>query len=565
MRTRSFITILLCFNLPLLTAQVFEHHEDRSYRNRYSDVVNLGDSVWVVSGNYNVMSSFFSGAYLKGFDTNGMELWNYDTPLDTEYRAYSRIEVLPNGQWVTFGVEQFCCDCSMPFLQMSWHNSEGQLLNQVNFESIEYWLGAGQMRACQSANLLCVVYDQGWPSISYVLATDFTGDSLWTIQLGEVLISHLIAGNSTILAFSDTKLFRMDETGSVLDSIGYAVAPIDACSAFNERPFVMWSDGVYEVLENGTLDLVIPNAMGVSALGLFRGNDRLFVRYDNAILHYDSEFELVMTTPYNDLPNWEYGGIAANHSSFAMVGARHIQSTGSHAYRGAAIHTIDFSGNQLDHFPDLALTNVGFSELNIQEAQGLGGYVYEVTGEISGYFVNEGDVEINSAYVNYLSSSGLCNQAGVRQQYSNLGLAPGDSVVFTISNIFEIMGLSADSQAVSFCVFLSDPSNYYDRNAANDQVCFSHMIYVGVEENELEVLSAYPNPTRDRIRFEFSGESISGQLFVFNQSGTLITDRFLAGAYSVDIDVSDWNAGLYIARVVNDGKASAPIKFAVVK
>lgn len=563
MKTFSLIVILMCFNLTILTAQVFEHHKDRSYRNTYTDVVNLGDSVWVVSGSYNVMSSFVSGAYLKAFNANGTELWNYDTPINTEYRAFNHIEVLPNGQMVTFGVEQQCCDCTMPFLQMHWHTPDGQLLNQVNFESIDYW--SEEMKVCQTENLLGVAFDQGWPSISHVLATDFSGDSLWTTELGEASINQLIAGNSAMLAIGETKLFTIDESGLVMDSIGYAAPPIDACTAFNNRPFVMWSDGVYEVLENGILSLVIPNIMDSSAVELFGGDDRLFVRYANTILHYNSQIELVMTTPYNALPQWEHGGIAHNQSTFAMVGARHIQTPDFHAYRGAAIQTIDLTGNQMEHFPDLAITNAGFSELNIQEAQGQSGNVYTIIGDISGYFVNQGDVEINSAFVNYLSAYGLCNQAGIRQQYSNLGLAPGDSVEFTISNIYEIIGLSADSQAVSFCVFLSDPSNYYDRIAANDQVCFSQMIYVGVEESELKVISAYPNPTRDRIRFEFSAKSISGQLLVFNQTGQLIIDRVLTGSHSVEVDVSDWGIGLYFARLVNNGKVSAPMKFAVVR
>lgn len=558
----SFLSLLMLSQLTPLVAQIFEHHEDLSYRNKYTDVVNLGDSVWVVSGNYNIMSSFFSGAYLKAFDTSGTELWNTGSLGSAEYQSYNELELLPNGNLVAFGVKQECCDCSMPFLQMLWHSSEGELLNQVNFESIDFF--GEEMVVCQTESLLGFAYEQNWPAQSHVLATSSSGDSLWVTELGEVSIKHLISDNGNFVAIGDSVLFRIDETGLVLDSTDYSSPPIDACSAFNHKPFIMWNEGVYEVLENGTLSLVIPNIMDSSAVELFSGDDRLFVRYHDVIMQYNSDFELTMTTPYNALPHWEQGSTASNQSTFAMVGARHIHTPNFHSYRGAAIQTIGISGNQLEHFPDLAISSV-YSTLEVQEADVPSDNVFVVSGDFTGYLVNEGNVDINSAFVNYLSGYALCNRAGNRELVTNMGLAPGDSMLFTISNIQEIVGIAGDSTAIEFCLFLSDPSNYYDRNGENDEVCFTQTIYVGLPKNEFEIVSAYPNPANERIRFEVSKEAKSGQLQVFDHAGKVTIERGFVGVNSLEVSVSSLRSGLYFARIVTDGKASLPIKFAVVR
>jgi len=554
---------LLLISSVVVTAQVFEHYEDRSYRNKYSDVVNVGDSMWVVSASYNMMNSFFSSAYLKSFDLEGNELWSYDAPLNTEVRTFNHLELLSDGKIVAFGTDQFCCDCTSPQLQLSWFSAQGALLNQITFESIPYW--NQKIIAGRSGDLLGVVFQEGWPANHYLMVTDLLGDSLWTTGLGETSINFLISGHDNFWAIGDNTLLGVNENGEIVTSTDYALPPVAACTAFDQRPFILWNDGVYEVNEDGSLQLVIPIPLDSAAIEIFSNQNQLYVRYDDAILHYDEELEMTMLTPYSQLPNWEDGSFSSNNETFARVGARKADPFNMSVYRGGAIQAVAHNGEEMEHYPDLAITSLSIESMNSElllpdDYE----YLYEVTAAVSGYFRNDGDVHINSAFLNYYVMDWICNPGGYRQQYTGLNLAPGDSVSFYFNEVYNIFSLSGDSGQVEFCLMLSDPSNLYDRVPENDKACVSQFVYVGVPEIENEVITAYPNPTSDRIRFDFSLNSHSGELLIFDGRGKVIIRRGFNGLDGLDVDVSNLPAGIYIARVVTAESYSEPVKFSVV-
>ena len=105
---------------------------------------------------------------------------------------------------------------------------------------------------------------------------------------------------------------------------------------------------------------------------------------------------------------------------------------------------------------------------------------------------------------------------------------------------------------------------------ANDYFCLFHSAtmagtitvneVLGVEENELNTINIYPNPTSSIINLVLPKNMQTGQIAVFDILGKQIYSQEFESKENISIDVLSWNVGAYFVNVIS-GKHTQTERF----
>src|SRR5690606_15829839 len=105
---------------------------------------------------------------------------------------------------------------------------------------------------------------------------------------------------------------------------------------------------------------------------------------------------------------------------------------------------------------------------------------------------------------------------------------------------------------------------------ANDYFCLFHSAtmagtitvneVLGVEENQLNTINIYPNPTSSTINLVLPKNMQTGQIAVFDILGKQIYSQEFESKENISIDVLSWNTGAYFVNVIS-GKHTQTERF----
>ena len=142
------------------------------------------------------------------------------------------------------------------------------------------------------------------------------------------------------------------------------------------------------------------------------------------------------------------------------------------------------------------------------------------------------------------------------EHFSDLDLAPGESKWIELNadyvydwwvGYFEY----GDSINVEVCVYTSHPNHLTDLNPENDKHC--KIVYagnLGLNENKLQSLTVYPNPTSGSFTIEMSqfnsAESIN--ISVYDQLGREVYQKQNANSIE-QLDLSEKGKGVYFIKI----------------
>lgn len=84
-------------------------------------------------------------------------------------------------------------------------------------------------------------------------------------------------------------------------------------------------------------------------------------------------------------------------------------------------------------------------------------------------------------------------------------------------------------------------------------------VCTGISDIETSRIAIYPNPVRDMAHLAIPGTLDNGQIDIYNLLGSRVYSQSVRG--EKDIDLSNLDAGLYIARISDSGKVIATRKF----
>ncbi|MFH0866248.1 MAG: GEVED domain-containing protein [Bacteroidota bacterium] len=153
---------------------------------------------------------------------------------------------------------------------------------------------------------------------------------------------------------------------------------------------------------------------------------------------------------------------------------------------------------------------------------------------------NYGSSVLTSVPVRY-----VVNNADSVTEYWTGTLQSGDSADYT----FTVAYLPPTLQFYTLCVKTTD---MYDSIPANNEKCRQYYTNVGIDEiseNSLFLGQNVPNPTNGYTTISYYlPENGEGVFYIMNSIGQKIYSKILkaaAGEHQMEIDISNWNAGIY--------------------
>ncbi|MCX6270173.1 MAG: T9SS type A sorting domain-containing protein [Bacteroidetes bacterium] len=138
-------------------------------------------------------------------------------------------------------------------------------------------------------------------------------------------------------------------------------------------------------------------------------------------------------------------------------------------------------------------------------------------------------------------------QSMVTQAYSGTPLQPGDSVLFTFSNLF----VNSLNQNSDLCVWTSMP---YDANQGNDSICvnITTVIYVGIPDPGLTgSFKIFPNPFSRSATIEFPNPgNLPAFLQISDVTGRVIKEIQPGNTTRVFLERGKLSPGIYLLQLL---------------
>jgi hypothetical protein len=554
-----YILSILIFSIQVSSAQVFEIAEDRGFLNTFNNVIGLNDSTLVVSGNYNLTNSYFSGAYIKAIDHSGNLLWQYLTPLDTEVRYFNSLVLLPNGNLAALGSEQLCCDCTSPFFQIHIFSSDGELLTQQSFEAIEFW--NQNFKTTLAGNIIGASFSD---NALHAFATD--GSALWTYEFGDIEIIHLKSQGNNFLAFGTNGISRIDETGMLTGFFPYNSPPDRILEVDENRTIILAEEVIYELNADLEINTVFFESNTNDIEYWLKSGDFIYIIAAGEIRKLNINYEMEQCTFFDPLPYHNLQSTWCNETFCAFAGFKE-QEAGAYlmfnTFRSAIMYSVGLDNAQVEHYPDIALRHLTLNTFNVVE--GSTPNVYSFSANASGYAVNTGDVTIQNLNLYQYVGQGFCGVFANSNHLNNLNLLPGDSIEFNMEVNRYSEYYPSGNAAITFCIFSSSPGNLSDREVLNDMVCVTQNFGVGIFENSMnQNIGIFPNPAGNQITLQLNISNAVMEYFIVDLSGRTVLSGIIQENTLPEIEVRNLENGSYLLQL-KTGSTAHSGKFIVVR
>ncbi len=276
---------------------------------------------------------------------------------------------------------------------------------------------------------------------------------------------------------------------------------------------------------------------------------------------------------YNIEPVNIVAGIPTTFSNISFGGNEYFWDFGLGNY----LQTNDTSKIQITPYPQIAIDESITTSLVIKNAIGCSDtstktilineprFDLELKSlfaeEINGYYTigveikNSGLIEIQNADL----IMQLLNSSPVKETYIG-SIAPGESHIYIFSSKPSAFTSNQDNNQSYICIEGNGFNSYniLDQNLLNNKVCEN------TEDESLILLPVYPNPSSDivHVNLIISQPTSNVTTEIIDNTGRLISSSsndFELGLNSLDINLSEWNNGIYYLKVT-DGVTTRFVK-----
>ncbi|MEO6903028.1 MAG: T9SS type A sorting domain-containing protein [Bacteroidia bacterium] len=505
-------------------------------------------------------TSSLSTSTLYKIDTAGAIIWNSRiTPLPADYTEVYEMKPSEEGGVYILGYGLPVCD-----------------LRQECFWFIQKFDSAGK-----------VIWTHSWLNKTCNIKTYLTGLSL--NKNNEVLVNYIDnTSRSYVYTFNNNGLLKdsvkinQSQLSGFCGITGYKFIAYkgDSLSAFDTN-----GNSVYNHITNTTLQ----NVMSL--------NDTLYVLTADSVFIFDKNLKVLQGADVTSYSLYSNMKVTTNKIRFISNGVNEqtileldkqlkLQNTisisitlnidsyvdFSESHFSVAIdypitlhHAIRFLDYSLKSTQNVAVNNTDIGVIDIDvtksttEPQGpLGVYQYQIWARV--LVKNYGNKVLNSCRINHLITPyAICSEFFYTKEFSNLNLAPNDSVWIDLGRVDKNINFFKDTINVNLCIYTSHPNQLTDTIVANDQ--FYKKVYLGVvglSEKLLQNISVYPNPVNEVLHIE-NPDLINLSVSVYNTLGKIIS---IHSGYNrnYSVDLSNQPKGLYLARIVTkDGEVTKKI------
>lgn len=510
-------------------------------------------------------SSFFSTCELYKIDTVGNILWNAHIypllfPPAQEFTDVFELIASEDGGVYVLGFGMPTCD-----------------VPQNCFWFIQKYDSVGNLE-----------WTKPWINFIYSNATSLTG--LFLNENNELLVNYVDSSSSSYV-------YTIDNSGLTIDSIPVAHGQLNGFCELTGYEFIAYKgDSLFAFDTNGT------NISGTEFTSSIQSiqtlNDSLYVLTLDSIFIYDNNLNLLQGS---DVPGYSLYSkikVSANKIQFVSSGIgnqtileldkqlqlqntiimpvavntnEHKDFNNSHfsvAYDfpitlHRVVRYLDYSLNSTQNISgdntDIGIIDLNVTQTYVNPQPSFG--VYSIGIWADALVKNYGNKVLNSCRINHRISiwMGICSEIFYTTEFTNLNLAPNDSLWITLGAVHNSVDYFSGIIDVDLCVYTSHPNFVTDTIVPNDQFCENVILgYVGGSENVLQSISVSPNPFNDIIQIE-NPELKDLSLFIYDGAGKVIAvDSGSNNRFSFNL--ARQREGLYLVRVVsNEGEVTKKI------
>lgn len=506
-------------------------------------MVNVGEFSYFTMSQSQIMGSQY---LLVKTDTSGNTIWStpLDFPLNNLNDPVTLIPTADSGILV-YGDAYFCdvaINC-IDYIQKFDGNG--------NLEWSKEWLDAW----CNRISITGVSSDS-----SFIYANYFQSDTSAVLQYnlaGNLLDSLPIDQNNLIqvqnfgiyekTGISSHWLFGFDSLGNSIFS-RYFSGNIQSFETLNDTLYLLTSDSIFSFdtsfqLLDANHNIFFPEFTNLKVypyeirfLCTAGGQENIFV------LDHDLQFGNIIVIP-EIIPAGTPKDINQSHFTAAI---------NFELYEFNAIRHLDYSlqsnQNTIVNRTDIGIIDIQATQVSCTPHWQTNVYYFDIAADV--LIKNYGNQTLNECNINHFVTYGICEIVDYFEHFTNLNLAPGDSMWLSCGEIHNNLDFLAgpDTLRKTICVYTSQPNLITDLNVANDHYCESVVVgYVGIQENEKIEFDIYPNPTTNFLNIktelteemEFEIYDLQGKIVLKNQQ---LSDL---------IDVSCLTDGPYFIRIIS--------------
>lgn len=550
-----FFVIAFLFTGQYSICQTFEIAQDKGHRYELEEVLNIGDSIWVTVGNYYFGTVGEHSMYIQAVDNEGSLIWEYQ---EVSTLIYNLIQT-DGGGILAIGLPMSSCDVNQSSpLSMLFFNTDGDLINtEILNINVAPW--QNDIYSCSTSEVIFVgtknMIDFPFLEYNQLLATSLEGDLLWTENFGEIEVLKLANFYDAAAVFFESQIVLVDEQGNRTDSVSYAQAPIDVLKYDENSILALWPDGVYTINSDLEIEVVIDFEADASTRILAK-NNMIYLIKNNELFPFNTDFEPQTSVNYDLLPYFTPKDYAISNYAIAIVGSKRFEEVAignQSAYRSGVFYTVSLNGEQLEHFPDLAIGTIWIETSSVVQTND-NPMLFTIDVDVMGYIVNTGDVTVNSANVTFMGDQGICGFTTKSTTLENIMLAPGDSILFELNELrYTQQHFPSGSGSRTFCVFVSEPEELSDRDETNDISCVTQSFSVGIfEHSKNESVNVYPNPATDRVVIDIEAKSSILTYQIFDLSGRMVQNGTLPSVSYPELNVLNLQRGSYLLHLQSD-------------
>jgi hypothetical protein len=529
--------LFLCFGQIFTQGLNFEISLNPSYNQTpqgiYSDngITNMVYSVSDDSAPYNALIQI---------DSNGNIIWS---TLVVNYHGITLKNLFRddnNNVYVLFNGRDGC-DFGYERDFINKYNSSGILIESTTYIVNDYPYSAiSDMNFNSSSNTF--IYNKYYDGISTIIKKIGAVYDSISIEK-ENLYGLEEIGGYYILGYFNNTLFGIDNFGTVQDSMIFT-QNIESIKSYNGSIYCLTNDSLH-VLDN-TFNLIdsrnytthtnLSNLKVIDAQIQFQSQSTS----KNKVITIDATNNIVDTDSVDIYSN---ANRTTDFSKSEIIDGAHFVLSG---YNSAWIysHSRLSSQNANRVYPEIALIDIDTYAVNINQSNG------DLRASINCLIKNTGNDTINSFRLNhFITSVGpLCGDAVANTEFTNLSLAPGDSIWKALPNVLiDWYGLP-DTLTYNICAYTSHPNRNNDTIISNDYLCEQfHFGFLSLESNKKPAILFYPNPTSNSIYIEGIG-SEKFTIQVFDQLGRLHLNQEINNNL---VNLANLSNGIYLLQLRN--------------
>ncbi len=389
------------------------------------------------------------------------------------------------------------------------------------------------------------------------------GDSLFSSVANSYILSITEGINQTILCGNQSGLLVLDSAGQQLIQVPFA-APVSYVNLLSDSSYLINSgntllklDSAYNIISQFDL-----SQLNFVADNIVIESDLIWICNSNGSDFASFNFNLQL------IDSFRTQGSSVNVSSFSIhdsiiivAGTEH--SIGNYSY----LKSYSTLGNYMYYPSDLALVDVSFDTVFVDQPSPLPSGVYRLNFAPRIIVQNTGSDTIHSFYINAESLLwGVCGNYKNYRLINNINIIPGQTMSIPIDTLSEFgIAISHFPFTYKFCPWISCPNFKVDKDHSNDFLCDSFSITgtdLIAELNDYSRINIFPNPFDSQISILYSGISNQEAIYKFYD---LLGKEKLNGELNQNeniIDLSSIPPGVYFIIIFMDDKV---IKKKIVK